>query len=66
MEKKTSVAQRRAADKWDKDHIERMGFTVPLGTKEIIQAHAAKMGESTNKFIQRAIFETIKRESPEN
>ena len=65
LEKKTSDSQRRAADKWDKEHIERMGFTVPLGMKEVIQDHAAKMGESTNKFIQRAIFETIKRESPD-
>lgn len=66
MEKKTSASQRLAANKWDAAHIQRMGFTVPLGMKEVIQAHAAKMGESTNKFIQRAIFETIKRESPED
>lgn len=65
MEKKTSDAQRRAANNWDKEHIQRMGFTVPLGKKELITAHAAKMGESVNKFIQRAIFETIERESRE-
>ena len=65
MEKKTSVAQRNSALKWDKAHIERMGFTVPIGKKAEIQAHATKMGESTNKFIQRAIFETIERESRE-
>ena len=64
-EKKTSAAQRRAADKWDKEHIQRMGFTVPIGMKEEIAAHAAMMGESVNKFIQRAIRETLDRESRE-
>lgn len=61
----TSDAQRRAANKWDGKNLDRMAFTVPKGYKDLIKAHAAKMGESTNKFIQRAIRETIEKESRE-
>lgn len=65
MENKISDARRRANAKWDSENLDRMGFTVPKGYKEIIKAHAEIMGESTNKFIQRAIKETIERESRE-
>lgn len=60
---KTTEAMRRAADKWDSKNLDRMSFTVPKGYRDVIKAHAAKAGESTNKFIQRAIRETIEKES---
>ena len=36
---------------------------MPKGQKELIQAHAEAQGESTNGFINRAISETMERDS---
>lgn len=42
---------------------DRINLTVPKGKKDEIKAHAEAQGESTNAFINRAIDETIKRDS---
>lgn len=52
------VKQRYNEKAYDKIYI-----TVPKGEKEIIQAHAESIGESTNAFINRAIKEAIEREN---
>lgn len=39
---------------------------VPKGKKELIQAHAAMQGESVNAFLNRAVDETMKRDSKKN
>ena len=40
--------------------FERIYIRVPLGEKEVIEAHAEKMGESVNSFVQRAIVKAMK------
>lgn len=38
---------------------------MPKGRKEVVQAHAEALGESTNGFINRAIAETMERDKRE-
>ena len=40
-----------------------LNLTVPKGQKERLQAHAEAHGESVNGFINRAISETLERET---
>jgi predicted HicB family RNase H-like nuclease len=54
-----SDAQRRASNKYLKEKVEDIRFRVPKGNKDIIRAHAEKMGESVNAFINRAVAETM-------
>ena len=56
-------AQKRARDKWLHDKVEDIRFRVPKGKKAIIQEHAAKLGESVNAFINRAVDEAIARDT---
>lgn len=55
-------AKRRANAKYIAEKTESITLRVPKGEKETIQAHAVKMGESVNGFIQRAILEQMKRD----
>lgn len=57
-----SKAQQKAVNKYMKENYDRINFTMPKGKKEVIQAHAAKMGESVNAFLNRAVDETMKRD----
>ena len=52
-------AQKRARDKWLTEKVEDIRFRVPKGKKAVIQEHAAKLGESVNAFINRAVDEAI-------
>ena len=45
--------------RWDSNNLDRLSIAVPKGKRDIINAHAASMGESTNVFIGRAINETM-------
>ena len=58
-----SDAQRRAVAKYNAENYERLELRVEKGKKELIKAHAAAHGESLNGFINRAIGETIERDS---
>ena len=60
MAAKTSAAVK---NKWNKENYDRIETVVPKGKKEIIKAHAESRGESVNAFINRAIDETMERES---
>jgi len=51
-----------AADKYLKEKVDRVVAYVPKGQKAGIKAHAEGMGETLNKFVLRAINETIKRD----
>lgn len=42
---------------------DRVNLTMPKGRKIEIQAHAKDQGESLNAFINRAITETMERDS---
>lgn len=58
-----SKAQQKAVHKYVKANYDRMELTVPKGQKEAIKAHAEAQGESVNGFINRAIDETMERDS---
>lgn len=58
----SSEALKRAIKKYDLEKVDRIPMRVPKGKKEVIQAHAAKMGESVNAFLNRAVDETMKRD----
>lgn len=48
---------------WQKENVDRVNLTMPKGRKAIIQAHAEAHSESVNGFINRAISETMERDS---
>jgi predicted HicB family RNase H-like nuclease len=50
-------------NKWLAENKERINLVVDKGRKEVIQAHAAGRGESLNGFVNRAIDETVERDS---
>ncbi len=60
-----SKAQQKAQNKWISKAYDRINLTVPKGKKEHIQAHAEARKESVNAFINRAITETMERETPD-
>lgn len=61
-----SKSQQKAVHKYVKANYDRMELTVPKGRKDVIKAHAEARGESVNGFINRAISETMERDSPES
>ena len=58
-----SKAQQKAQNKWIAKAYDRINLTVPKGQKERLQAHAEAHGESVNGIINRAISETLERET---
>ncbi len=55
--------ERVSADKYNKIKYEDLRVRVPRGRKSAIQAHAEARSESVNSFINRAIAETMERDS---
>lgn len=60
-----SDARKKANDKW-REKFDEVRFRVPKGTKSAIQEHAAACGESVNKFLTRAVDETIARDTKQD
>lgn len=64
-----SEARKRANKKWNDENInklyDRISVLVPKGKKGIIKTHAEQKGESLNSFINRAIDETMQRDTEE-
>lgn len=60
-----SDAMDRAIKKYEQEKVDRIIFRVPKGMKEKIQEHAEKKGESLAAFLNRAVVETIERDSME-
>ena len=58
-----SKAQQKAVNKYMAANYDRVNLTLPKGQKEVVQAHAAAVGESVNGFIGRAIAEVMERDS---
>lgn len=58
-----SKAQQRATANYVKKNYDRIEVKVSKGGKSTIQAHAEAQGESLNGFINRAINETMERDS---
>lgn len=52
-------------NQWQKNNVDRVNLIMPKGRKEVVQAHAEALGESTNGFINRAIAETMERDKIE-
>lgn len=50
-------------NRWISEKLDRVNLTMPKGKKATIQAHAEQQGESLNAFINRAIDETMKKDS---
>ena len=63
MTQKYTEAKKEGNKRWDDKNLDRMSIALPKGNKERIKEHAAKMGESANKFIARAVDETIQRDN---
>lgn len=61
----TTKAQQRAVSKYMKENYDEIKVRVDKGRKDIIKAHAESKGESVNAFINRAIDETMERETAE-
>ena len=61
--KKVSVAQQKAVNKYVKENYDRINVNMPKGRKETVKAHADTQGESLNAFINRAITETMARDT---
>lgn len=58
-----SKAQQRAVSKYMKENYDVYQIRMPKGKKEVIKAHAESRGESVNGFVNRAIDETMERDS---
>ena len=58
-----SEARRRANKKYINERLDEIKFRVPKGERETLKKHAAKMGESVNAFIYRAVKETMERDN---
>ena len=61
--KKVSDAQRRAVAKYNAANYDRVELRLEKGQKSITKAHAEAQGESLNAFINRAITETMERDT---
>lgn len=60
-----SKAQQKAVAKYMKNNYDELKIRVQKGRKDIIKAHAEKNGESVNGFVNRAIDETMQRDTTE-
>ena len=61
-----SEAKKKANKKWNDENLkklyDRIELKVTKGKKDEIKAHAESKGESLNRFVNRAIDETIERD----
>lgn len=60
-----SEARKRANAKYNAKAYDRVEMKVPKGEKDIIKAHAEQYDGSLNKFMNRAISETMERDKSE-
>lgn len=58
----TTKASQKAVNKYMKENYDRINLTMPKGKKEAVQAHAARMGQSVNAYINTAIEEKMERD----
>ena len=65
-ENKNSAARIKANNRYNAKAYDRISIAIPKGRKADIQAHCEALGESVNAFVNRAINETMERETPSN
>ena len=58
-----SKKQQASVSKYVKEHYDRISVLVPQGKREEIKTHAEAHNETINKFINRAVDETIQRDN---
>ena len=58
-----SKKQQASVTKYVKEHYDRISLTVKQGEREKIRNHAEERGETVNGFINRAISETMERDT---
>lgn len=58
-----SKAHQKASRKYNEKAYDRIELKVPKGKKADLQAHAANRDESLNGFVNRAINETLERDT---
>lgn len=58
-----SEARKRANKKWDAENLEQLQVKMKKGMKAKYKAHASDMGETLNAFANRALKETMERDS---
>lgn len=63
IERKNSEARIKANNRYNEKAYDRANIAMPKGKKAVIVAHAENRGETLNKFINRAIDETIERDN---
>lgn len=63
MADKYTEKKKVSNQRWDSKNLDRVSLALPKGKKDTIKAHAERMGESVNKFISRAIDETMERDN---
>lgn len=61
--RKYTEAVKQSNRKWDAANLDRISIALPKGRKDAIKAHAEAHSESVNGFINRAISETMERDS---
>ena len=61
-EKKNSDARIRANNKYNEKAYDRINIAVSKGRKDIIKAHADKLGKSINSYVNNAIDEKLERD----
>lgn len=66
MPEATGKASTKAKRKYNNSNYDRINLFIPKGKKDIIKNHATEHGESVNGFVNRAIDETIKRDTGED
>ena len=57
-----SKAKIKANNKYDKNHYDGIHMRVPKGKREMISEHAKDYDGSLNKFLNRAVDETMERD----
>lgn len=66
MAQKYTEKKKISNRKWDSENLDRMSIALPKGKKQAIEAHIKahpeKQDKSVNRFINRAIDETMQRD----
>lgn len=62
-ERKNSEARIKANNRYNEKAYDRINIAVTKGKKDIIQACAAKQGQSLNGYINKAIEEKMERDN---
>ena len=65
-ETKNSKARIAANNRYNEKKYDRINIAIAKGEKSKIKAHAEQRNETINGFINRAIRETIERDSANN